>query len=121
MRARKCRGEQDTEGHKQVMLKALQEWRKESAPGFVEDQQKRSAKYLNDIRAAGRAIATNWQKVEAGTKGLAELNRECWDREHLSQAQQPASKRFKQALEKAMPGPMVLDLDDDDESKGDAK
>ena len=50
--------------------------------------------------------------------GLAELNKECWDREHLSQAEQPASKRFQLALGKAIPCPIERD-EGDDEVKGD--
>ena len=40
------------------------------------------------------------------------------DRE-LLQTEQPASKRFKRALEKPVPGPVVLD--EDDEGEGDAQ
>ena len=112
-RQRKKRGDESAEGDKQAMLKALQERRTQTAPDFVQDQQQRSAKYLNDIRAGARGMQANWRKVAAGVNGLAELNKECWDRENLLQTEQPASKRFKRALEKVVPCPIVLDEDDE--------
>ena len=43
--------------------------------------------------------------------GMAELNEECWQREPLSAR---PSKRFKLALARPVPGPVVLDEEDEE-------
>ena len=40
--------------------------------------------------------------------GMAELNEECWDRELLPEDARPL-KRFKLALARPVPGPVVLE------------
>ena len=42
------------------------------------------------------------------------MTKDCWDRE-LLETEQPASKRFKRALDRPVPGPIVLD----DDAEGD--
>jgi hypothetical protein len=107
-RQRMCRGNETVEANKNAMLQALQARRMQTAPAFVKDHNERATKHLNDFRAAGRAIASGWQKATIAMHGMAELNEECWDRELLPKDAQP-SKRFKRALAKPVPGPIVLD------------
>jgi hypothetical protein len=116
MRKRMKQGDDSAEENKNAMLKALQHRRVVTAPGFVKAQEQRAVKHLSDFRAAGRAIASGWQKATTAMHGMAELNEECWDRELLPTHAQP-SKRFKRALEKPVPGPIVLDEDDEGEAQ----
>jgi hypothetical protein len=116
MRQRKHRGDETVEGNKNAMLQALQARRMQTAPAFVKDHNERATKHLNDFRAAGRAIASGWQKATIAMHGMAELNEECWDRELLPTDAQP-SKRFQRALEKPVPGPIVLDEDAEGEAQ----
>jgi len=116
MRKRMKKGDDSAEANKDVMLKALQARRIETAPAFVNDQQTRAVKHLSDFRAAGRTMQAAWQKATTAMHGMAELNEECWDRE-LLETEQPASKRFKRALDRPVPGPIVLDDDAEDDAQ----
>ena len=113
MRQRKRRGDESAEDDKNAMLRALQARRIETSATFVNDQQQRAVKHLSDFRAAGRTMQAAWQKATTAMHGMAELNEECWDRE-LLETEQPASTRFKRALDRPVPGPIVLDDDEYD-------
>jgi hypothetical protein len=94
----------DEKANKDTVMAALQARRMETAPGFVDSQEKQLNKLLGDFRAGGRALASGWQKATTAMQGLAKLTEECWEREPL--AAQPA-KRFKGAVAKEVPGPLV--------------
>ena len=104
------RGNKGEEANKNAVLQALQARRTQTAPDFVNDQSKRLTKLLSDFRAAGRAMASGWQKATAAMHGMAQLSEECWDRELLPEDSRPL-KRFRLALARPVPGPVVLDED----------
>ena len=115
MRKRINRGDSSVEDKKNDMLKALQEWRVQSAAGFVQDQQTRTIQNVKTLRATGRSFAALWQKVTKAMTNQAEMTEECWKRELLGSSEQP-SKRFRNLVAKPVPGlPIELDSEDDAE------
>ena len=108
MRQRTHRGNETEEANKNAVLQALQARRMQTAPAFAKGQKKRAIQLLSDFRAGGRAMAGGWQKATATMHEMVQLNEECWQRELLPA--QP-SKRFKLALARPVPGPIVLGED----------
>ena len=97
-------GDSSVEDKKNDMLKALQEWRAKSAPGFVQDKQARTIRNAKAFRAVGRGFAALWQKTKAVMEDQVGVTEECLERELLGSNERP-SKRFQTLVAKPVPAP----------------
>jgi len=112
-------GDSSLEGHKTLMQKAIREWRNESGPSFVKEQQTRTTRNIKTQHALGRELARWWRKVEVNFQDQVGATDACLERELLGTGER-LPKRFKTLLAKPVPGPIALDADDE-EGEGDAK